>query len=220
MTPPIPRRAQIPTNASAAVAFVADHSFGAMSWASAPAPFDAARFHQRLKHRLLVPLAGGEPEYHRLALALRTEMELGAEPASTASQCFISSAFACSRCMLMGTNHRPVDEMKRPVHASMLVCSLLQSREELLPEPALLPGVKSVGDRTPGAIVLWQVAPRSSSSQNPQDAIEDYPMRVIGVPPFLRSFGREQGGQALPLRESRVYVFAQPLSVSHLPNTP
>jgi hypothetical protein len=124
---PDPFAAQIPANAPAAVAFIADHPFGALPRASAPTPFDATCLHQRLKHRLLVSVTGSQPEHHRFPLALGTEVELGAEPALTAAQRFITSAFARSRRMLMGTNHGPIEKMYGPIEGSLFLGFLLQA---------------------------------------------------------------------------------------------
>jgi hypothetical protein len=167
-----------------------------------------------------VALPSGEQHDQGFALALGSQMQLGTETTFAASQRLISPTFACSCGMLVRPYHRPIDEMERPVNVSTLICGLLQSREELVPESAVLPGIKSVGDGAPGTIALRQVTPGGSRSQNPEDPIENPPVGMIRTPPFLWSFDGEQGGQALPLRESRAYVFAQPLSVSYLPNTP
>ena len=58
-----------------------------------------------------MPLTSGQSEYHRLAPTLCTEVKLRAETALTASQCFITSSFARSSRMLMGTNHCPIEKV-------------------------------------------------------------------------------------------------------------
>jgi hypothetical protein len=125
--------AQLPTNAPAAGAFVADHPFGALSRASAPAPFDATCLQQRLKHRLLVSLARSQPEHHWFPLALCTEMELGTEPALTAAQRFITPSSARSSRMLMSTNHRSIEKMEGPIQGSQFLGVLLQGDQDLVP---------------------------------------------------------------------------------------
>ena len=181
-------------------------------------PFDSPSFHQGLEHGLLVALPSGEEHNQRFAVPFCAQMELGTETTPAASQRLISPTFAGSRCMLVRTNHRPIDEMKRPVDLSALVCCLLQGGEELVPEAAVLPGVKSVGDGAPGTIALRQVAPGGSSGQNPEDSIEHHSVGMIGMPPFFRTFGREQGGQTLPLRVSQCMSIHN-LSVYHICRT-
>src|SRR5262245_8870230 len=97
---------------------------------------DLTPFHQGLEHGLLVALPGGEQDDQRVALPFGAQMQFAAEAALAPSHRLISPAFARSRCMLMGTNHRSVDEMERPVNGSTLVCCLLQGGEDLVPESA------------------------------------------------------------------------------------
>jgi hypothetical protein len=78
-------------------------------------------FHQGLEHNLLVALPSGEQDDQRFALAFGAQMQFGAEAPLAPSQRLISPAFARSRCVLMGTNHRPIDEMERPTDVSTLI---------------------------------------------------------------------------------------------------
>ena len=88
-------------------------------------PVDPTRFHQGLEHRLLVALPSGEKDDQGFATAFAAQVQLGTEPALAASERLISSAFARSRGVLMGTNHRSIDKMERLVNGSTLICCLL-----------------------------------------------------------------------------------------------
>lgn len=88
-------------------------------------PVDPTCFHQGLEQRLLVALPSGEKDDQGFATALAAQMQLDTEAALTASERLISSPFARSRGVLMGTNHRPIDKMERPVNGSTLSCCLL-----------------------------------------------------------------------------------------------
>jgi hypothetical protein len=79
---------QVRPDLPAAVALVAHQPLGPPSWTPTPWPFDRPLLHQLLKGRRLMALAGREHEGYRLAGALTTQMDLGAEPALAAPEGF------------------------------------------------------------------------------------------------------------------------------------
>lgn len=147
-----------------------------------------------------MPLAGREPEGHRRAQALRAEMAPGAETASTMFS--VSSHHLCVHPPPAGayvsSSHRQNGATSRAPPHSCPACCTAESNG--VPQSAVLPDVPSVGDRTPGMSLLRQVAPKGSSSQNPQDPLWDPGERVRGMAPFLRSFERRAWAPGAPWR--------------------
>src|SRR6266850_5065936 len=70
-----------------------------------------------------------------------------------------AGAFFCSSGMLVGSNHGAIDILHVPVDLAVGVGVGLHCREQPLPDPSLLPAVKTTGDRAPGAIAFGQIAP-------------------------------------------------------------
>jgi hypothetical protein len=81
--------------------------------------------------------------------------------------------------------------------------SLWDGVEETLPGARPLPPVEAAGDGPPGAMALGEIAPSRPGAQNPQDAIDDAPMGVGGMP-GLRLVGGEQRAEPLPLGMGQV----------------
>jgi hypothetical protein len=79
---------QIRPDLPAAVALVADDTPRTQLGPTASCPLDGALFHQLLKHRRFMALAGRQDNRYRLAVAVGAEMDLGAEPALAAPQRF------------------------------------------------------------------------------------------------------------------------------------
>jgi hypothetical protein len=98
----------------------------------------------------------------------------------------------------MGPNHAAVDEVQVPVDEPGGVGLGLQCLQKALPDPGLAPAVEPARHRAAGAVALGHVTPRRAGAQNPQNAVEDGAMIVIGAarPRPLRG---QQWRQKLPL---------------------
>jgi hypothetical protein len=100
--------------------------------------------HQLLKHNGFVALSRGKQEGHRLAVAITTQVNLGAKAPFAVPQCFaIGITLGCSCGMLMGTNHTAIDNMELSVKPSRCVCLLLQTLQNLLPDSPFAPSIKA-----------------------------------------------------------------------------
>jgi hypothetical protein len=104
----------------------------------------------------------------------------------------------CPSRMLMGPNDRAIDRMLFPIDAPISITLLLQSLQDALPDPGLLPSIKAARHRPVGTISLRQISPGSACSQDPQDPIENASM-VFGWAPNFRFLRGKQGAQLLPL---------------------
>lgn len=92
-----------------------------------------------------------------------------------------------------------IDEVHVPIEGAAGLGAGLQSREDLVPHPGLAPAIESARHRADRAVaLLGQVAPRRTGAMNPQDAIEDAAVIVVG-PAGARFLGREQRLQGRPL---------------------
>jgi len=101
--------------------------------------------------------------------------------------------------MLVGSNQGALDRLHVPVDLAVGVGLGLHCREQPLPDPSVLPAVKTTGDRAPGAIAFGQIAPGSAGASNPEHTIQDAAMinrRSAG----LGFLWRKQWVQPLPLR--------------------
>ncbi len=104
----------------------------------------------------------------------------------------------CSSRMLMGSNDRAIDGVLLPIDLACGITLLLQGAEDSLPYSRFLPPIKSACHRAPRAIVLGEVSPRGSRSQNPHHSIDDQTMIVCWTA-SLWLLGRQQGAQLFPL---------------------
>src|SRR5262249_17256179 len=114
--------------------------------------------------------------------------------------------------VLMGPNHRAVDEVRRPVEVARRVALLLERREDAGPDAKRLPPVEARGGRLPGAGTAREVPPRGTGTQDPEDP-SDGASPAAGLRPPPR-FG-QQGLQTRPLLVVQVMSLYHPSSVSH-----
>jgi len=75
--------------------------------------------------------------------------------------------------MLVCPDDGAVHEMERPVEPALGIGSPLQSSQDAIPHPSLLPSVEPARHGLPRAIALGQGAPRTTGTQDPEDAVED-----------------------------------------------
>ncbi len=99
----------------AAVAFVPHNAPRPLAGTPAPIPLDLALFHERLEHRLVMPLAGRYQQHQRFAVSVRSHMDLRAEPATAAAQGLASLTASGPGGVLVSAHDGAVDEVDRPI---------------------------------------------------------------------------------------------------------
>src|SRR5437660_757205 len=104
----------------------------------------------------------------------------------------------CPCRMLMGTNNGAIDTVFLPIDSSCSITLLLQRFQDALPYSGFDPPIKSARDGAPRAIVLREISPRRSRSQDPQDGVEDVTM-ILCWTTYFWLLRRQQGSQLLPL---------------------
>lgn len=101
----------------------------------------------------------------------------------------------CARSMLVSSDDGAVDEVDVPVEAAFLIRLALKFVQDSPPEPGLLPPVEATRNRLPLSVTLRELAPRCSSTKEPENPVDDAPVTLGGSansPPFRR----KQGGRA------------------------
>ena len=98
----------------------------------------------------------------------------------------------------MGTNDGGIDKMHVPVELVVRVGLLLDGSQETVPDPRDAPAIEAAGDGARGTVAVGQIAPRSTGTQDPQDAVDDTPMLDVRAAGF-RFLGRQQRLQLGPL---------------------
>lgn len=104
----------------------------------------------------------------------------------------------CPSRMLVRSDDRPIDAVLLPVDLAFGIGLLLQGFKHLLPHAGFHPSGKAAGHRAPRTIVLWQVSPRGSSPQDPENPMENQTMLVCWTT-HAWLLWRQQGSQLLPL---------------------
>src|SRR5580704_8984751 len=83
--------------------------------------------------------------------------------------------------MLGGANHRAVDKVHVPVQAACLLRLALQSLQDTLPEARGPPAIEAAGDGAPGTKAGRQIAPRSTRTNEPPNAVDDATVTMVGA---------------------------------------
>lgn len=91
----------------------------------------------------------------------------------------------------MGSNGRAIYEVELPVDLSQDVGFPLEFGKDLIPDALLPPPVEAVGDGRPGAVSLRQIPPRSTGTQDPEDAIH-HSTKILARSASIRFLGWEQ----------------------------
>jgi hypothetical protein len=104
-----------------------------------------------------------------------------------------------SRAVLVGAYHRAVNQMHRPIYASVTVCELLQRSQDTLPDASVLPPIEAAEDRVPRPVLLGQVPTWCAGGEDPEDAVEDVSMRMRGTP-HTWNLRRQERTPLLPVR--------------------
>ncbi len=104
----------------------------------------------------------------------------------------------CSSRMLMRSYHRPINRVLFPIDLPSSIALLLQCTQDSLPNSCFLPAIKAAGDRAPRAVVVRQISPRRTGSQDPKDCIDNQTVIVCWTTHFWLLW-RQQGIQLFPL---------------------
>ena len=118
--------------------------------------------------------------------------------------------FGTSR-MLVRAYECAVHEVDFPLDLALLCRFRLHLLEDLLPQPPFAPAVEASVNRLPWPIPLRQVAPRSTRSQDPQNAVDDLAM-VRSRPTGFWLLRWKQRLNLLP------FFIRQFMSAYHIPN--
>jgi hypothetical protein len=105
--------------------------------------------------------------------------------------------------VLMGANYGRIDEVQVPIDGPARIGRRLQTGQHTLPNPATAPTIEPARHRPDRPIAPRQIAPRRTGTVDPQNAIQNAPVVLIGTA-RARSLGRQQGCQALPLRVRQI----------------
>ena len=141
----------------AAIPLVPGNTIRANPGPTSTCSFERASLHQDLLHRLLMSPSCSDQESNRLASTLRSQVDLGAEPALASSQGFVGVrrvlGSPCSCGILMRSDDGSVHVVQAPVQVALCICPLLDPLQDLLPDPCLLPTIKPAGDGLRSEIV-------------------------------------------------------------------
>lgn len=88
--------------------------------------------------------------------------------------------------------------MDAPVDVAGMICSFLYPGEKLCPEALLLLTIEPRAHRFPIAIAFGEVAPRTSGTFDPQDAVQNRAV-IEGGPSGALALRWEQWSQLAPL---------------------
>lgn len=170
-------------NMPTTIGFITHHARGAQPWAADARSLDGTLLHHLIKDHGFVALPNRQDKGHRLAATLGTQVDLGAETALAAAQRFGLSGCMVRACrVLMRSNDGTIDVMRLPIQLPCRIGLRLHLFPNGLPDPFLAPAVVAAGNRLPLPIAFRNIAPGRSGALEPQDAIDNRPMRMIGLP--------------------------------------
>src|SRR4051794_18128121 len=109
-----------------------------------------------------------------------------------------SASPASAGGVLMGANDARVHKVQIPVEQALSIGVRLQGLQHTAPYPQLAPAVEPARHGPDRAIPLGQVAPWRTCAQDPENAVQDGAVAVVG-PPRVRPLGRQKRLQTLPL---------------------
>jgi hypothetical protein len=114
--------------------------------------------------------------------------------------------------MLVRSDNGAIDEVDGPVQLPRRVGLGLDGGQEAVPAPGQPPAAEAAIQRGPGAIPFRDVPPGRTGAQLPDNAIENravVPTRPAGGGPF----GRQEGGELLPLPVGKFMASTHTLSL-------
>src|SRR5262249_50267924 len=136
----------------------------------------------------LVRLTGCKTSIERYAVAITQEVDLGTEAANGAAECVvgrliwpIAGIVRCARRGAVGTDNRPIQRPLLPIDAALRVEFDLERFENAVPSAIAAPERIAVVDRFPFAVAFGNIWPRRASMQSPENAIDNRPVRVVGM---------------------------------------
>lgn len=109
-----------------------------------------------------------------------------------------SASPARANGVLMSPNNGGLHFVEAPVDLPTGIGLCLQSRQDTLPETRLAPAVEPTRDRADRAVAFGQITPGRTRAQNPQNAVQDGAVMVVG-PPGRWPLGRKKRPKVLPL---------------------
>jgi hypothetical protein len=156
-----------------------------------PRTLDRAALQQGRQVRRFLALTGTQQGTDRLAAAVGAQVEFGGEAAAGATERLITAPFfAPAACWWA---HRgAVDEVQTPVQVAARVGLGLHGGQEAVPDAAALPAPEAGVHTLPRPVPLWQIPPRRTGLQPPDDGVDHEPM-VCGRSARLRALGRQEG---------------------------
>jgi hypothetical protein len=120
-------------------------------------------------------------------------MDFRTEAAWTATERFSLRALCMGPSrVLVRANDGAIDIVDIPIRVCCGVGLLLARSKEASPDARLAPAVEAAGDGGPAAIPLGEVTPRSTGTEEPQDAVQDASV-VSGGAASVRCVRRKQG---------------------------
>lgn len=113
---------------------------------------------------MLMP--GGQSQFDRQAVRVDHGMDLGGQPTSGSAKFFVGAMLdACG--VLMRPDNRAVD------HLNLCIFAMRDGSQDAVPDARTSPPHEPVVAGRVGAVSLWQIPPRCSRPQDPEDAIQD-----------------------------------------------
>lgn len=104
--------------------------------------------------------------------------------------------------MLVRSNHAAINVMSFPIKLTLRVGLLLEGTQDSVPETDFGPTIEAGRNGGPRAVAFRQVAPRSTSSIDPEHAVDDAAMvlsRMTTLAAFAVALWRKQWLEPLPL---------------------
>jgi hypothetical protein len=98
----------------------------------------------------------------------------------------------------MSPNNGGIDKVQVPVNLAAGIRLRLQGGQEALPQAGLAPAIEPTGDGADWTKALGQIAPGRTCAQDPQNAVQDGAVVVVG-PSCRRPLGRQKRLKTLPL---------------------
>jgi hypothetical protein len=105
--------------------------------------------------------------------------------------------------MLVSADDAAVDEMDGPIKVPGGIGGRLERGQELVPDPGPPPAIEPARHAGPLPVVRREVTPRCASSGNPEDAVHDGAVVMVGTP-TRRALGWQERGEACPLGISQI----------------
>ncbi len=167
---------QIAAHSWTAIALIAGDPLRPDAWATLARPLDSASLHQQRQHRLLVTLTPRQQEDYWLAARLAPKMDFRAVPAAARVQRLGLRIPLGSSGVLVRSDYRAIHDAQRPGKPALHVGLPLHVGQKAIPDASVLPPVEARRHRLPRAISVRQDSPRTTGTQDPEDAVDNRPV--------------------------------------------